>query len=168
MRVAHAPRVRRSRPTLDSMSLAAVIQLAAACIGIVGSLFFAIGIIRQNAAAMARLSYTYWDSNPHMPATLAAQRADYIFGGGFIVVAFGLQLASFFTTDPTPVLAASSVTVAPWVALGATVALFFASRVASQYLAKHYTTQVEKVMQKEEEEHERKRREPREAQKGAV
>ena len=78
------------------MSAAALVQLASACIGIVGSLFFAIGVMRQTVEAMARLSGTYWNSNPHMPLALAAQKADYLFGGGLIVVAFVLQLASFF------------------------------------------------------------------------
>ena len=73
------------------MALATVIQLIAACIGIVGSLFFAIGVIRQNAQAMARLSSSYFDANPHMPAALASQRAEYIFGGALIVAAFALH-----------------------------------------------------------------------------
>jgi hypothetical protein len=150
------------------MTLAALIQLLAACIGIVGSLFFAIGIIRQNAAVMARLSYTYWDSNPHLPGVLAAQKADYVFGGGLIVVAFALQLASFFSTDSALVLAGNSASFAPWVALGATFAAFVALRTASMRLASYYQAGVEAVMHKQHEEDERKRRDEREAQKNAT
>ena len=131
---------------LDCMTLAALIQLLAACIGIVGSLFFAIGIIRQNAAAMARLSLTYWDSNPHLPGVLAAQKADYVFGGGLIVVAFALQLASFFSTDSALVLGGKSATFAPWVSLGTTIAAFVALRAVSTRLANYYQVQVEAVM----------------------
>jgi hypothetical protein len=149
------------------MTLAAIIQLVAACIGIVGSLFFAIGIIRQNTAAMARLSYTYWDANPHMPAVLAAQKADYVFGGGLIVLAFALQLVSFFSIDPAPFLSAAAAARAPWIAIPATVLLFFAVRGASVTLARRYQAAVEEFMRKEEEEQERKQKEERESRNNA-
>jgi len=56
------------------MSLASLIQLIASCVGVVGSIFFAIGIIRQSVDSMAQLSGTYWDANPHLPKALAAQK----------------------------------------------------------------------------------------------
>ncbi len=149
------------------MTLAALIQLLASCIGIVGSLFFAIGVIRQNAAAMARLSYTYWDANPHLPGVLAAQKADYVFGGGLIVVAFALQLASFFSTDPALVLIGNSASFAPWVALGGTIAAFLVFRVASTWLANYYQEQVRAVIHEQNEEDERERREKLEKRKNA-
>ena len=118
-----------------------LIQLAAACVGIVGSLFFAIGIMRQTVEAMARLAGTYWDSNPHLPPALAAQKADYLFGGGLILVAFALQLSSFFASGK-PLLSASQAQLAPWFAVIATVIAFFALRVAAVRLAKHYEAQI--------------------------
>lgn len=140
------------------MTLASVIQLVAACVGIVGSLFFAIGIIRQNAAAMARLSYTYWESNPDMPAVLAAQKADYVFGGSFIVLAFAIQLASFFATDPKLLLTECSAASAPWVAIFGTIIAFLGFRLAAAQLAKLYQAEVEGVMQKQQEEREQNRK----------
>lgn len=81
-----------------------LLQLAAACIGIVGSLFFAIGVVRQNADFMAHLAGSYWDSNPHVVAALAAQKADYLFGGGTIMLAFVVQLGAVFApTDSSGV-----------------------------------------------------------------
>ncbi len=58
-----------------------VVQIAAASLGIVGSLFFAIGIIRQSVSAMAKISGTYYDWNPHMIKAMAAHKADYMLGG---------------------------------------------------------------------------------------
>lgn len=75
------------------MSLATLIQILAACIGVVGSVFFAVGVMRQSVEAMGRLSGSYWDSNPHMPPMLAAQKAAYLFGGGLIVLAFAVQFS---------------------------------------------------------------------------
>jgi hypothetical protein len=60
------------------MSLSTLLQLCSACIGALGSVFFTIGTVRQDASAMAKLSGTYWTANPHMITTLAEQRADYI------------------------------------------------------------------------------------------
>lgn len=118
-----------------------IVQLAAACIGIVGSLFFAIGVMRQTVEAMARLAGTYWDWNPHLPAALAAQKADYLFGGSLIVVAFALQLASFFASSE-PLLSPSQSQLAPWLAGAATVVAFVVLRFAAARLAKHYEAQI--------------------------
>ena len=118
-----------------------LIQLAAACIGIVGSLLFAIGVMRQTVEAMARLAGTYWDWNPHLPPALAAQKADYLFGGGLIVVAFALQLGSFFASGE-PLLSSAQSQLAPWVAALATIIAFAALRFAAARLAKHYEVQI--------------------------
>lgn len=124
------------------MSIATLIQLIAACIGIIGSLFFATGIMRQSVETMARISGSYWDWNPHMVATLAAQKADYLFGGGLIVIAFVLQLGSFFApVDPTA-LSYAQARIAPWVAGALTAVLFTAFRLAAVWLAKHYEAQI--------------------------
>lgn len=150
------------------MPLATLVQLIAACVGIVGSLFFAIGVIRQNAHAMARFSFSYWDGNPHMPGALASQRAEYIFGGGLIVAAFALQFASFFSTDTAPFITGIAASAAPWFALVITFVLFFIARAASARLAKRFQAEVEEVMRKEIEEDQRKLQEQQEARRNAA
>ncbi|MBW8074834.1 MAG: hypothetical protein GJU74_05555 [Metallibacterium scheffleri] len=118
-----------------------LLQLAGACIGIVGSLFFAIGVMRQTVEAMARLAGTYWDWNPHLPHALAAQKADYLFGGGFIVVAFVFQLGSFFASSE-PLLSPSLSQFTPWFAGFLTFIAFCLLRLAAARLAKHYESQI--------------------------
>lgn len=131
------------------MLTSAFIQLASACIGIIGSLFFTIGVMRQTIEAMARLSGSYWDWNPHMPIALAAQKADYLFGGGLIFVAFVLQLASFLV--PTEqILTASQAALAPWVACVVTAVGFFVLRTASKRLARYFEEQITLWLRKEE------------------
>jgi hypothetical protein len=124
------------------MSWVALVQLASACVGVIASLFFAIGIMRQSVEAMARLSGSYWHSNPHMPPALAAQKADYLFGGGLIFVAFVLQFVSFVVPAERVALSASGAAYAPWLAAGLTVAGFFMLRVLSTRLAVHYERQI--------------------------
>jgi hypothetical protein len=129
------------------MSTASLIQLVSACMGILGSLFFAIGIMRQTIEAMGRLSGTYWDWNPHLPPALAAQKADYLFGGGLILIAFILQLVSFFASSQ-PVLTESQAHAAPWLAGIATVVAFAVLRVAARRLAKHYEAEITSWLKK--------------------
>jgi hypothetical protein len=150
------------------MTLGALVQLVASCMGIVGSLFFAIGVVRQTVEAMARLSHSYWDANPHMPAVLAAQKADYVFGGGMILVAFALQLGSFFAVSTASVLSEGQATAAPWVAAALTALFFFALRLVSIRLARHYEQQVRAWLEKEYEEEERKLKPEREARENAT
>lgn len=124
------------------MSTSSLIQLFSACIGIIGSLFFAVGIMRQSIEAMGRLSGSYWDSNPHIPPALASQKADYIFGGGFIVIAFVLQLASFLVPSDIQVLDAQQARYAPWVALLLTVCAFAVLRILAARIAKRFEKQI--------------------------
>ena len=123
------------------MSAASLIQLASACVGILGALFFAIGVMRQTVEAMARLSGSYWGWNPHMPPALAAQKADYLFGGGLIVTAFILQLVSYFASAHE-VLTRGQARVAPWIAVIATLIAYYVLRVVSRRVAKHYEAQI--------------------------
>jgi hypothetical protein len=125
------------------MSAQTLVQLVAACIGILGSLFFAIGVMRQSVEAMGRLSGSYWDWNPHLPPALAAQKADYVFGGGLIVFAFTLQLMSFFASAEGSILNPRQVVAAPWVAIVFTAASFFALRAVAGRVASHYQQQIE-------------------------
>lgn len=132
------------------MSAASLVQLLSACVGILGSLFFAIGVMRQTVEAMARLSGTYWDWNPHLPPALAAQKADYLFGGGLIVVAFVLQLVSFFVSSQ-PILTEAQTRAAPWVAGVATVIAFLALRLAARHVAARYEAEITAWLKKKPE-----------------
>ena len=123
------------------MNSAALTQLVSACFGIVGSIFFAVGVMRQSIDAMAAVAGTYWDWNPHLPPALAQQKADYLFGGGLIVVAFVLQLASFFASSEV-VLSQAQSKAAPWIAGVVTLALLGLLRMASTRLAKRFEAQV--------------------------
>ena len=124
------------------MAAATFVQLLAACIGIVGSLFFAIGIMRQSIEAMGRLAGSYWDWNPHMPPTLAAQKADYLFGGGLIVLAFVAQLASFFVPIEATAFNGKQAALVPWVAAVVTAGIFFLLRFVAARVAKYYEGQI--------------------------
>ena len=125
------------------MSVAALIQLISACVGIIGALFFAIGIMRQSIEAMGRLSGAYWDWNPHMPPFLAAQKADYVFGGGLILIAFILQLTAFFAPSHGSVFRPDTVQWVPWIAAVATVLAFLALRVVASRVATRFQVQIE-------------------------
>ena len=125
------------------MTASALVQLVSACVGIMGTLFFAIGIMRQSVEAMGRLSGSYWDWNPNMPPALAAQKADYLFGGGLIVLAFVLQLTSYFVPGDLQMLSLDQGRWVPWVAAVVTVFCFMALRFAASRMAAHFQAQVE-------------------------
>jgi len=132
------------------MSSASFIQLIAACVGIVGALFFAIGVIRQTTEAMARLSGTYIGWNPHMRHALAVQKADYLLGGGLIFVAFVLQLVSFFVSG-APFISEERARFVPLLAALVTVVCFFILRVVAGRVAKHYEAQIFALLKQESE-----------------
>ena len=130
------------------MATSSLFQLIAACVGIVGSIFFAIGVMRQSTDAMAALSGTYFDWNPHMPPALAAQKADYLLGGGLILVAFVLQLASFFPTPQAVALTPAQAKLAPWLAVAATALLFLCFRMLAKRLATAFEHQINARLRK--------------------
>jgi hypothetical protein len=134
------------------MTTASLIQISSACIGIIGSLFFAVGILRQSVSAMAAISGTSWNFNRHMVAAMAAQKADYLFGGGLIVLAFSAQFASFFVSPGTVAIPTAHVAAVPWFALAITVVLFFILRHASKRIAANFEAQIrERIAQHQEE-----------------
>jgi hypothetical protein len=144
------------------MPMSMLIQLVAASTGVIGSMFFAIGVMRQTVSAMADLSGTYFDWNPHMVTALAAQKADYLFGGGIIVVAFSLQLLSFLVSPENVVPQVLPSGAVPWIVVVATVIIFLfllrvANNVARRFEAQIYARLKEKseILRRELEEQQR-------------
>jgi hypothetical protein len=106
---------------------------------------------------MADLSGTYWDANPHMITALAAQKADYLFGGGLIVCAFTLSLLSYlFVAVPLP-LSHKNIELIPWMAILATPAAFILLRPAARALASHYERAIKARLEELDNEHKRQR-----------
>lgn len=149
------------------MTLAVLIQLSSGCLGVIGSLFFAIGVIRQSVPAMADISGTYFDFNPHMIVGVAAQKADYIFGGGIMVLAFAAQVVSYLVPASTVVLTATGASLVPWLEVGVTVVAFIVLRFASKQVAHHYEEQLRAEIRRRTEERERSRRAQSEGRPGA-
>lgn len=56
------------------MQLTEFLQICSACTGVIGALFFAIGVIRQNGSAMAALSTSYYGYNLQMLKSLPHKR----------------------------------------------------------------------------------------------
>jgi hypothetical protein len=128
------------------MSSVSLIQLLSSCIGIIGSVFFSIGVMTQTTEAMAQLSGSCWDSNPHMLDALAQQKADYLFGSGCTMLAFFSQLVSYFASGEV-LLSVATTKVVLWVAVIMAV-LFFVLRFASKRLAIHFKAQVTALLER--------------------
>ncbi|MGO4815242.1 hypothetical protein AB4156_37650 [Cupriavidus sp. 2MCAB6] len=127
------------------MTLSFALQILSACIGILGSIFFAVGVVKQSPANMAELSGTYWGWNPHMTKALAAQKADYVFGGCLIVVAFSVQYTSLIPwTASVPLPVAQSTGLG--LAFALTVATFFALRWLSARVAGRYEQDIRTIL----------------------
>ncbi|MGB7310920.1 MAG: hypothetical protein WBC67_17810 [Candidatus Acidiferrales bacterium] len=130
------------------MALTTLIQIIAAALGVIGSLFFTIGIVRQSPAAMAQLAGTYWNSNPYMVPALAAQKADYVFGGVIIALTFVVQLMSFLATPTTTIaVGARSALV---IAIPATVVVFVILYRISKRVAIRFERQIRHAIAKAE------------------
>ena len=122
------------------MALSTLIQIIAAALGVIGSLFFTIGILRQSAATMAALAGTYFDFNPHAIPALAAQKSEYMFGGAFIVLAFGAQLGSFFANPSTVAVGARCP--AALIVIAVTIVVFLVLYRGSKLLASRFEQQI--------------------------
>jgi hypothetical protein len=134
------------------MPASTVIQIVAACAGVLGSLFFAIGVMRQTVTAMADLAGSYFDWNPHMVTALAAQKADYLFGGGIIVMAFALQLLALLIPSENVVVTTKLPSnAAPSLALLGTASLFLLLLLAAKRLSRHFEAQISEQLKKKDE-----------------
>jgi hypothetical protein len=140
------------------MTLTVIVQLLAACFGVIGSPFFAIGIMRQSVPAMADISGTYFDFNPHMIVSIAAQKADYLFGGGFIVLAFVGQVVSLLVPIDAVAFGGTYTRLVLWGAVGGTILLFPVLRFASRRLADRYANQIRVEVKRRADEYEQSRK----------
>jgi hypothetical protein len=129
------------------MPLSTLVQIVAAALGVIGSLFFTIGVVQQSASAMAKLAQTYFDSNQAAVRALAAQRADYIFGGVLIVAAFGAQMGSFLPSKSSTVAIGARETVG--LAILAAIILFLLLHRASTWLAGRYEREIQQAIAKD-------------------
>ena len=129
------------------MSLASLLQIVAACLGIIGSMFFGIGVMRQSVSNMAAISGTYFDYNPSMITAVAAQKADYLFGGCIIVFAFSTQLASFMVPDDVRLFSPEVSNAIPWIALVSVVVLFVVLARVAKLLGRRFEAQIRVVLQ---------------------
>jgi hypothetical protein len=76
------------------MLLSTFINILAACIGFMASIFFAIGAMSMTPVKIFNIAASYWDANLPWGDSIADQRADYITGGLLLVMSFSLQLAA--------------------------------------------------------------------------
>jgi hypothetical protein len=128
------------------MTATTLMQIIAAALGVIGSVFFAIGIVRQSPATMAALAGSYFDFNPHAVPALAAQKADYIFGGAFIVLAFAAQLLSFLFNPTTVAVSARYSAMVPWIAIAASAGVFLVLHRSSRLLARRFARQIREAL----------------------
>lgn len=125
------------------------------CTGFIGALFFSIGIIRQRVPTMGMLSGTFWDANPHMPPALAAQKADYLFGGGLIVVTFAVQFASFMVPPTAIAVGEEHAQVVRWTMAALTLVAIPVLMFVSKSLGKRYERQVNEWLQRQQQSREK-------------
>lgn len=137
------------------MTISTLLQILGACIGVIGSLFFAIGVMRQSVDSMANLSGTYFDFNPHRVPALAAQKADYLFGGGLIVISFSFNLLSFPFQNVSVGLSPNLENAIPWIAIPFTVVVFIALLACSRIVSARYEKQIQLRLKEKKEEHKR-------------
>lgn len=98
--------------------------------------------MRQSVDEMSKLSDTYWGWTPHMITAVAAQKADYPFGGCIIVCAFALQLVSFLVPQSSTALSLGQAKFVLWIALVVTILTFLSLRHVSKSIASRFAQQI--------------------------
>jgi hypothetical protein len=135
------------------MTLAELTQILAACFGVIGSIFFAIGVMRQSVDAMADLAGSYFDWNKHMVVALAHQKADYLFGGCLIMASFNLQLLSFLGTSIHVESLSDARDMVAMLAVTFTMVGFLVLRRTAARVARKFEVQIEARLREKQEEH---------------
>ena len=125
------------------MAIAPFLQLVSACLGFVGAILFAAGVLRQRNEDITHAADTFWDSNPHVLAMLTAQKAQYLAGAVAVGLSFAAQYVSFVLATPTdaPLTASRSGVLALVIAVPATACVWaifdrVAGLLAIKYLAR--------------------------------
>lgn len=130
------------------MTYSSFFCLCSSCIGFLGAIFFSIGILRQSKAEMAERCVSFWDWSEGLAHAYAAQKAEYLFGGGLISVSFFLQFSSFLVPCKIffPTEWAGYII---WGAIPVTGILFLIFRRCCSKIGNHFEQQIKKMLKKD-------------------
>lgn len=145
-----------SSASSTSAELTAV-QLLAACVGILGSVFFSIGVMTQNARSIAAVCVVYAGANPSLIKSYAAQKAEYLIGSALLGLAFVLQFLSLIAPN-VGAIPAAWISHAPLVALLATGITYFSLKRLSAIRAIVYEARIQSEINRIYREHEDQRK----------
>ena len=74
------------------MNLAAVIDLAAASLGLFSGVFFCVGVLHVKDSTLETIAASFWGKGEAIAKELALQRVDFIFGAALLFLSFLVQL----------------------------------------------------------------------------
>lgn len=100
------------------MSLATVIELSAAALGLFSGVFFCVGVLHVKDSTLETIATSFWGKGEVIAKELALQRVDFIFGAVLLFLSFLVQGAAKLLPST---VALSVVTTSAW--SGAAVAL---------------------------------------------
>ena len=76
------------------LSYQTLFSLAATVAGFVSALSFFVGNVFNTIENITLQATPFWDFNEHLAKSLASQKAQYLTGGGFLLISFAFQLCS--------------------------------------------------------------------------
>ena len=90
------------------MSLSLFLDVAAALSGLYSGIFFCVGTLHVKNSALESLAVTYWTKGAIMATQLAEQKVDFLFGAGWLIASFFLQLLAEVWPSVDLIIVASS------------------------------------------------------------
>ena len=78
------------------MSLATVLDLIAAVLGLFSGAFFCIGVLHVKKSTLVSIATLMWGADTIVATELAQQRSDFIFGSALLFLSFLVQVVSKF------------------------------------------------------------------------
>ena len=87
-----------------------------------------------------------------MVTAMASQKAEYLFGGGLIVLAFSTQLLSFLMPIEIEVFSSEQSRFIPWIAVLCTLFCFVLLKALSKTLTRFYENQIRSELNRRDEE----------------
>lgn len=91
------------------MTLATVIELSAAALGLFSGVFFCVGVLHVKDSTLEIIATSFYDSGFTLAKELVQQKSEFIFGASLLFLSFLVQVVGkFLPPDAASTVAASS------------------------------------------------------------
>ena len=124
------------------MSIAAILDLLASCLGLFSALFFCVGILHLNPTRAEEIATKMWGTGQAIAEEMLLQKSDFIVGVVLLLLSFAVQFVVKASPDSFSDVTVQDRLHGVAISVGVASALALSARIANRILGKIFLRQL--------------------------